>query len=63
MRTEAETRYGHCMSGTTVFGIVLIAFSAITIAILAVMFVWGAREDGRDQRRTNARLARRDRDQ
>ena len=45
------------------FGIVLIAFSAITIAILAVMFLWGAREDGRDQRRTNARLARRDRDQ
>jgi hypothetical protein len=47
------------MSGTTVFGIVLIASSAIAIAVVAAMFLWGAREDGRDQRRTNARLARR----
>jgi hypothetical protein len=46
------------MSGTTLFGIVLIAFSAIGIAIVAAMFLWGAREDGRDQERTNARLAR-----
>jgi hypothetical protein len=46
------------MSGTTVFGIVLIAFSALGITIVAAMFLWGAREDGRDQRRTNARLAR-----
>jgi hypothetical protein len=46
------------MSGTTVFGIVLIAFCAAAIAIVAAMFVWGAREDGRDQRRINARLAR-----
>jgi hypothetical protein len=46
------------MSGTTVFGIVLIAFSAIGIAIVAGMFLWGAREDGREQERTNARLAR-----
>ena len=46
------------MSGTTVFGIVLIAFLAIGLAIVAVMFWWGAREDGRDQERTNARLRR-----
>ena len=46
------------MSGTTVFGIVLIAFSVLGIAIVAAMFLWGAREDGRDQRRTDARLAR-----
>jgi hypothetical protein len=46
------------MSGTTVFGIVLITFSAVGIAIVAALFLWGAREDGRDQRRTNARLAR-----
>jgi uncharacterized iron-regulated membrane protein len=46
------------MSGTTVFGIVLIAFCALGIAIVSGMFLWGAREDGRDQRRTNARLAR-----
>jgi hypothetical protein len=47
------------MSGTTVFGVVLIMFSAVGIAIVAAMFLWGAREDGRDQERTNARLARR----
>jgi hypothetical protein len=46
------------MSGTTVFGIVLITFSAVGIAIVAAMFLWGAREDGRDQERTNARIAR-----
>jgi hypothetical protein len=46
------------MSGTTVFGVVLITFSAVGIAIVAAMFFWGAREDGRDQERTNARLAR-----
>jgi hypothetical protein len=46
------------VSGTTVFGIVLITFSALGIAIVAVMFLWGAREDGRDQARTNARVAR-----
>ena len=28
------------------------------ITIVAAMFFWGAREDGRDQRRTDARLAR-----
>ena len=46
------------MSGTTVFGIVLISVSALAIGIVAAMFLWGAREDGRDQERTNARLAR-----
>jgi hypothetical protein len=45
------------VSGTTVFGIVLIAFSVLGIAIVAAMFLWGAREDGREQKRTNARLA------
>jgi type II secretory pathway pseudopilin PulG len=45
------------MSGTTVFGIVVIAFSVVGIAIVAAMFVWGAREDGRDQKRTDARLS------
>jgi hypothetical protein len=47
------------------FGIVVIAVSAIAIAIVTVMFVWGAREDGRDQKRTDARLrasSRRSRD-
>ena len=46
------------MSGSTVLGIVLIALSAVTLAIVAVMFVWGAREGGREQRRINARLSR-----
>jgi hypothetical protein len=44
------------MSGTTVIGIILTVVFAISIAIVAVMFWWGAREDGRDQKRTNARL-------
>jgi hypothetical protein len=47
------------------FGIVVITVSAIAIAIVTVMFVWGAREDGRDQKRTDARLrasSRRSRD-
>jgi hypothetical protein len=47
------------VSGTTVFGIVLIAVSAITLVIVGAMFVWGAREDGREQRRIDARLSRR----
>jgi uncharacterized iron-regulated membrane protein len=46
------------MSATTALGIVVIAFGALGIAIVAGMFLWGAREDGRDQERTNARLAR-----
>ena len=46
------------MSGTTVFGIVLISVCAVAIGIVAAMFLWAAREDGRDQERTNARLAR-----
>jgi hypothetical protein len=47
------------VSGTTALGIVLIAVSAITVAIVAAMFVWGAREDGREQRRVDALLSRR----
>jgi hypothetical protein len=47
------------VSGTTVFGIVLIATSAVGITIVAAMFLWGAREDGREQRRIDARLSRR----
>jgi hypothetical protein len=46
------------MSAETVLGVVVIAFCALGIAIVAAMFLWGAREDGRDQRWTNARLGR-----
>ena len=46
------------MSGTTAFGIVLIAVSTITLVIDPAIFVWGAREDGREQRRIDARLSR-----
>ncbi len=46
------------MSALTVFGILLVAVSAVSIAIVAALFVWGAREDGRHQRRTKARLSR-----
>jgi nitrogen fixation-related uncharacterized protein len=37
-------------------GIILSVVSAITIAIVLWMFWWAAREDGRDQKRTDARL-------
>jgi len=37
-------------------GIILAIASAITIVIVLWMFLWAAREDGRDQKRTNARL-------
>jgi uncharacterized membrane protein len=44
------------MSGTTLFGIIVTVVLAISIVIVAVMFWWGAREDGRDQKRTDARV-------
>lgn len=47
------------MSGGTAFGVVLTVVSAVGIAIVAAMFLWAAREDGRDQRRRDARLGRR----
>jgi hypothetical protein len=50
------------VSGSTALGIVLIAVSAITLVIVGVVFVWGAREDGRKQRRTDARLSSRSKD-
>jgi hypothetical protein len=34
------------------------AVGAISIAIVIAMFLWGAREDGRDQQRRNAQLRR-----
>jgi hypothetical protein len=41
------------------FGIVLIVVSVIGIVIVAWMFLWAAREDGRDQKRTDARVGKR----
>jgi hypothetical protein len=46
------------MSGQTAFGIVLTVVSALTLLVVGVMFWWGAREDGREQRRIDARLRR-----
>jgi nitrogen fixation-related uncharacterized protein len=40
-------------------GIILIVVSAIAIAIVMWMFLWAAREDGREQKRIDARLRRR----
>jgi hypothetical protein len=37
-------------------GIIPSVVSAITIVIVLWMFWWAAREDGRDQKRTDARL-------
>ena len=40
----------------TAFFVILSVVSAIAIVIVGVMFWWGAREDGRDQKRRDARL-------
>jgi hypothetical protein len=45
------------VSPTTALGIALIVMGAVGIAIAAAMFLWAAREDGRDQRRRDARLS------
>ena len=37
-------------------GIILAVVSAITIVIVLWMFWWAAREDGRDQKRIDARI-------
>jgi hypothetical protein len=39
-------------------GIVIAVVSAITVVVVLWMFVWAAREDGRDQRRRDAGLRR-----
>jgi len=44
------------MSAMTAAGIILAAMSAVTIVIVLWMFWWAAREDGREQKRTDARL-------
>lgn len=44
------------------FGIVLIAVSLLGIIIVTWMFLWAAREDGRDQKRTDERLQKQARD-
>jgi hypothetical protein len=40
----------------TAAGIILSVVSAVTVVIVLWMFLWAAREDGRDQKRTDARL-------
>ncbi len=44
------------MSVMTAAGIILAVVSTITIVIVLWIFLWAAREDGRDQERTDARL-------
>jgi hypothetical protein len=41
-----------------VFGIVLVVVMAFSVAIVIALFLWAAREDGREQERINARLRR-----
>jgi hypothetical protein len=47
------------VSATTIAGLVLVVVSVATVAIVAAMFLWGAREDGREQKRVDALLRRR----
>jgi nitrogen fixation-related uncharacterized protein len=44
------------MSAMIAAGIILAVVSAITIVIVLWMFWWAAREDGRDQKRIDARI-------
>jgi nitrogen fixation-related uncharacterized protein len=44
------------MSVMTAAGIILTLVSTITIVIVLWLFWWATREDGRDQKRTDARL-------
>ncbi|MGH3142106.1 MAG: hypothetical protein ACRDO9_03090 [Gaiellales bacterium] len=44
------------MSAAMVAGIILVLVLATSLAVVGVMFWWGAREDGRDQRRIDAQL-------
>jgi hypothetical protein len=44
------------MLGVTVLLVIVSVVSAATVAIVLAMFWWGAREDGRDQKRLDARL-------
>jgi hypothetical protein len=44
------------MSAETGVGIVLTIVLVVTLVIVGVMFWWGAREDGRDQKRIDAQL-------
>jgi hypothetical protein len=46
------------MSAETGVGIVLTIVLVTTLVIVGVMFWWGAREDGRDQKRIDAQLRR-----
>ena len=47
------------MSATTALGIILTVVLAVSLVVVGVMFWWGAREDGRDQKRIDARLRKR----
>jgi hypothetical protein len=38
----------------TAFGIIVLLVFAISVAIVAAMFLWAAREDGREQERRDA---------
>jgi hypothetical protein len=54
---ELRTVGQHCRNMTALL-VILSVVSAISIAIVLAMFWWGAREDGRDQKRRDARLRR-----
>ena len=47
------------MRGMVTAAIILAVASTISIVIVLWMFLWAAREDGRDQKKTDARLRRR----
>jgi hypothetical protein len=44
------------VSAATVAGVILVVVLVLSLAVVGVMFWWGAREDGRDQQRIDAQL-------
>ncbi len=42
--------------GNVVLGIVIVASSAIGLAVVVVLFIWGAVKDGQDNDATQARI-------
>jgi hypothetical protein len=40
----------------TAYGIVITVVSAISIVVVGALFLWAAREDGREQKRVDRRL-------
>jgi hypothetical protein len=55
----ADWRTGKSTSMSTAAGILIVAVSLVTVALVGWMFVWAARKDGEHDRAVQRRLGRR----